>query len=463
MKTPDTFIFRGWKIDEKQGVVRFFYAFDNGIEFCEVVDFHSPLPSHASPLRTSFEASLDALNIAAGISYYKAFLPDKIVFAEGELSSEQRAFFQELYVNGLGEFAYRNKIDVAGRIDFLTADGRRTSGASSSQNVRRLASSSNANATRLSRKSAVLVGGGKDSLVSVEILRASAEPMVLFTVNPKKPIVECATASGLPLLSVERQIDSKLFELNDAGALNGHVPITAIVSLIAVAGAFVHGYDTIVLSNERSANEGNLVHEGREINHQYSKALEFEQALSNYISTQICSELTYFSLLRPLSELQIARLMAKTHRYDKYFTSCNRTFRIRQSEPTARWCCNCPKCRFSFLIFATAMSPDRVERIFGSNLLNDISQLRGYEELVGLSGHKPWECVGELAESSAAFLWLASQPVWSDCVIVRQLASRIRQVMHNPNEVWNQLLTPSSNHSLPARFERLLNVYVGTS
>jgi hypothetical protein len=286
--------------------------------------------------------------------------------------------------------------------------------------------------------------------------------MVLFAVNPKRPNLDCAQASGLPLISVNRHIDPKLFELNDAGALNGHVPITAIVSLLAVAGAFIHGYDNVVLSNERSANEGNVIHEGLAVNHQYSKTAEFEGDLRDYISAHVSSELTYFSLLRPLSELHIARLLAKTERYDQSFTSCNRTFRIRQADNATQWCRNCPKCRFTFLALATVMPPTRLQAIFGGNLLDDASQIPGYEELVGLSGHKPWECVGEIAESGVAMLRLAQQPLWANSIAVATLAPRIQDVMRGSEAIWRNLLTPSPSHHLPKRYEEMLNAYIET-
>jgi hypothetical protein len=441
------FIFRGWDGDDARGVVRFHYAYDNGTEFCETLDFGAPLPAPGQPLRAGFEAALEALNIAAGISYYKAYLPRRMTLATANLSHAQREFFQALYVDGLGEFAYRNRIDVAERIDFPNA------GAAGNLISRKASPAS------LPRKSAVLLGGGKDSLVSVEILKQAGEPAVLFAVNPRQPMFDCAAASGMPLLSVKRQLDEKLFTLGDS-ALNGHVPITAIVSLIAVAAAFVHGYDAIILSSERSANEGNVVHEGRAVNHQFSKTAWFEQALQDYIASFISTGLSYFSLLRPLSELHIAHLFARSERYDGGFTSCNRAFRIRERDDV-RWCCDCPKCRFSFLILATAMTPGRIESIFGGNVLDDKKQLAGYRELVGLVGHKPWDCVGEIAESRAAMLWLASKPEWRDATIVKTLAPEVRAVTADADTDRAALLAPSPDHHMPVRFERMLDAYLG--
>jgi hypothetical protein len=449
VKDPETFAFEGWQADEKTGEICFNYSFDNGISFCEKIDFETPLPAHSSPLRAGLDAALEALNVAVGISYYKAFAPPRIAFNYGPLASAKRDFFQKLYVNGLGEFGHRNNIDVFRRINF--ADALPSSVQARENEV---------GSAPLLRRSAVLMGGGKDSIVSVEILRAAGEPMVLFAVNPRKPMFECAKAADLPLIEVKRTIDPRLFKLNDEGALNGHIPITAIVSLIAIAGAFIHGFDAVVLSNERSANEGNLIHEGHTVNHQYSKTTEFERDLREYVSTYISRSIEYFSLLRPLSELHIAQLLARTTRYDRSFTSCNAAFRIRPTNANARWCCNGPKCRFTFLALATTMPPNRVCEIFGQNMLEDAAQVDGFEKLVGLDGHKPWECVGEIAESSSAFLQLAEQPAWSDSFVVSELAPRLKSNIQQPERLRSDFLTPSNDHCMPKRYKEMLNAYI---
>jgi hypothetical protein len=444
--TSQTFTFTGVEIDEPLREIRLRYRL-GGHAFIERIVFHAPLPAQGSPLRAPFEAALELLHLAAGVSYYKTSLPHRMRIESAALEAGQRKFLQELYVNGLGEFGVRNEIDVASRVDFLSAPCADLPVRQASNAV-------------LPRRSAVLIGGGKDSLVSIEALRKSGEPMVLFAVNPKKPILDCAAASGLPFVRVERHLDPLLFELNASGALNGHVPITAIVSFIAVAASFVEGFDAVILSNERSANQGNMFANGREINHQYSKTTAAERDISSMIARHIHGSLDYFSLLRPLSEAHIATLMAREPRYDAAFTSCNRAFQLNPKTPPARWCGDCPKCRFSFLMLAAPMGRARIECAFGKNMLDDEAQLAGFEELVGLSGHKPWECVGEIAESAAALLKLAQDPQWRDVAIVSALAPRISTLMPDPDSVWRALMTPSKDHLLPARFEKMLHDYL---
>jgi hypothetical protein len=441
---PRRFDFAGFETRDETGEVDLLYAYEGGPDFRETIAFNAPLPAKGSKLRPGFEAALDALSLVAGVSYYKAFLPPEIGFAGMNPDEGQRRFFENLYIDGLGEFGVRNNVRIAGHVNFGTTSAVKP------QAVR----------APLARRSAVLIGGGKDSLVSLEILKAAKEPMALFAVNPKKPILDCAQASGLPFIRVERHLDEKLFALNEQGALNGHVPITAIVSFIALASAFVHGFDAVILSNERSADQGNLSRDGREINHQFSKTSGMEVALADYVARYIDNQLSYFSLLRPLSEAHIASLMARTSLYDGAFTSCNRAFQLRPKEEPKRWCRDCPKCRFTFLMLANHMPRARLETIFGGNLLEDESQLAGYEELMGLSGHKPWECVGELAESGAALLMLADKPEWKDAKLVRQLAVRLLALMPDPKQIWAELMMPSPQHYLPKRYEEMLNGFL---
>lgn len=447
---PDLFTFAGVRTRDAQGEADLLYRLSDGTEFCETIAFNAPLPEQASPLRTGFDAALEAVALIAGVSYYKTVLPRRIAFDGLSPDADQRRFFEALYIDGLGEFGVRNRVQIEGHVDFdVSGAGSRAAKLPVQAPLR--------------RRSAVLIGGGKDSLVSSETLKAAGEDLVLFAVNPKKPILDCAAVSGLPFIRVERHLDPKLFAMNEAGALNGHVPITAIVSFIAIASAFVHGFDAVILSNERSANQGNLMRDGREINHQFSKTAGVERALSDYVARHIHPDLAYFSLLRPLSEAQIAQLMARTDIYDGAFTSCNRAFQLRPKAPPARWCRDCPKCRFTFLVLATAMKRERLERIFGGNMLEDESQTEGFAELMGISGHKPWECVGEIAESGAALLLLAEQPEWRDAAVVRALAPKLSILMPDPHAVWADLLTPSPDHHLPRRYQDMLDAYLAGS
>ena len=439
---PETFRFLGTRVDEETGRVFLDYAFDNGVSFTETIDFTARLPTPGTPVRRAFDAAIRSLFVMSGVSYYKAWLPPVLDLNGLALAEDEIAFFAEVYREGLGEFAMRNGLSLEGRLRFVNSGAPDPDPPS---------------AVDLPDRSAVLIGGGKDSLVSLEVLRSSGADIELFCVNPREPMIDSAGASGVPMATVKRSLDPFLFELNASGAVyNGHVPITAIVSLIAVAAAFVHGWSNIVLSNERSADEPTV----DDVNHQYSKSSAFEARFAEHVAMHVSPSLNYFSLLRPLSELHIAQLFAKTDRYDRVFTSCNKAFRILERSGE-RWCLDCAKCRFTFLMMATAMPPERLIGVFGANLLDMPEQLGGYEELTALDGaHKPWDCVGEFLESRAALMRIADHPDWRDTAIVRALVPRIAATPPDAAAAYDDFLTPQWQGRVPAQFRKALDGYL---
>ncbi len=195
-----------------------------------------------------------------------------------------------------------------------------------------------------------------------------------------------------------RSLDPRLFELNRSGAYNGHVPVTAINSCLAVIAALIHDASDVVMADERSASVGSLTWDGAEVNHQYSKGWDFERRFAAAVRHQVASDLRYFSLLRPWSELAIARSFAPLTAYHDAFVSCNRAYLLDAERRTQRWCGDCPKCRFTTLVLAPFLDRDKVVRIIDHDLLADPAQLGGFEALLGLEADKPLECVGEVEE-----------------------------------------------------------------
>jgi hypothetical protein len=391
------------------------YALDDEIELVERIRFPG---AEGEPS----EALLELLHLILGVSYYKTAAPQ----LEAEADPVTAALLNRLYVDGLSEFAYVNRIDVRDRVHFAPTAGARRDTLS------------------LPRRTAVPIGGGKDSIVTLEALLRAGEPVVAFSVGNPDPIRRTVEAASVPHIVVERELAPNLAELNAAGALNGHVPITAIVSAIACFAAPLYGFDAVAMSNERSASSPNLSWNGLEVNHQWSKGMAFELLFRACLAER-APGLEWFSLLRPYSELAIARAFAGLHGYDAAFTSCNSVFRRDPARRGSGWCCDCPKCRFVFLMLAPWMEPARLERIFGRNLLEDPAQARGFAELVGLGEHKPFECVGEEAESRAALELLRERGEWRDARVVRSLDSVPAEL--DPH------LEPSPDHCIPARFE----------
>ncbi len=370
-------------------------------------------------------------HIAFGISYFKAFCPQKLYIESGSLTQQEADFFNRFYLEGLGEFAVRNQLNLQGKISFPFSD---------ELYQKRFVS--------LQQRFLIPVGGGKDSCVSIETIKDIGYPCMAVSVGNPRPIQECVRVSGLPHLILRREISPHLIELNKTGRVfNGHVPITGMLAFLLWACSIIYDYRFVALSCERSANSCNLMQGDLPINHQFSKSFEFEKMFYD-LTTSITPEFRYFSLLRPLSELHIARLFGQQcSSFFDVFTSCNRAFKLDETIRIDRWCGNCDKCRFVFLILAPFMDKKRLVQIIGKNLLDDETQLTGFEELLGLKGHKPFECVGEIEESCMAFSILAQSDSWKNDKVIKLLSSKIPFL--SSADMYQKLLTPDNCHLLP--------------
>ncbi|HEY6736874.1 MAG TPA: endonuclease domain-containing protein [Candidatus Saccharimonadia bacterium] len=396
MKQYQVFRFIDVVFDESRQAAIMRYALDDEITLTDEVAFtFEPADGYN---RAALERVLRSLWLVNGVSYYKAAMAPQLDVRAAELTPAEAEFLSRTYRLGLGQLCYENQLSLDRVARFMAADGA----------VARPVSLAGQSGGSL-----VGLGGGKDSLVSTTLLDGAGEDFATFSAtympesNPA--LARLAAAIGHEHLTIRRRFDPQLMELNRAGAYNGHVPVTAIVMLIGLAAAVLSNRRQVVMSNEASAGEGNAVYEGEEINHQYSKSIEFEWALAEHIRTSISPDLAVFSLLRPLGELQIAELFSRgpLERFAGLYSSCNRNFRHDATQFT--WCGQCSKCAFVYLILAPFVSKDRLNELIGPNLLAQPSLETTYRELLGLSGHKPFECVGEIEECrAAATLALAS-------------------------------------------------------
>jgi len=398
------------------------------------------LPGQDAPLRRPSDRTARLLALAGGLSYYKAAAPRKVHVMFG-LTDAEHAFLVQLIRNGLGEFAFRNQLlraltpeVVSERLDAAPHAVEPSSAGGD-------------------RPALVPVGGGKDSVVTIESLKRAGFEPTLFSVNTFTPIERCAAVSGLRLVSARRSIDRRLLTINDDGAYNGHVPVTAINSLIAVLTAERLAMGPVVMSNERSAAHGNVEWHGLSINHQWSKSLQFEELLRSTLSAGGGDGNAYFSLLRPLGEVEIARRFSKLHRYFSTFTSCNRAFALDENRRIGAWCRKCAKCQFVFLILAPFVPQVELTRVFGGNLFEDSENIPGYLEILGLRGHKPFECVGEYEEAALTLSMVRRDPAWMRYAVVRRLAEELRDQGKVPAaDVQDTLLATGSRHFVPPRF-----------
>ncbi|MDR6993020.1 UDP-N-acetyl-alpha-D-muramoyl-L-alanyl-L-glutamate epimerase [Luteimonas sp. 3794] len=445
-----SFRFIDCDLDAATGVARLRYAFDDGPELIETVTVPgAPFVLDAARAEAATQA-LRLLHLIAGVSYYKAAAPTDIRIDGYAIDAETAALLEDVYVYGLGEFAYRNGLDLHGKIRFPHEPP-------SPQPLSQGERGSNAPALGLREHALVAIGGGKDSLVSIEALRGLGIEQTVSWIGGSQLIRVCAERTGLPTLNIGRQIAPELFEYNRQGAWNGHIPVTAINSAILVLAAVLHGVDQVVFSNERSASYGSVIPGTGEVNHQWSKGWAFERAFGEHVQARVAKDLQYYSLLRPLSELAVARQFAKTDRYDAHFSSCNRNFHLLGERPVNRWCGICPKCHFVFLALAPFMPKPRLVAIFGRNLLDDASQVLGYDALLEYRDHKPFECVGEGRESRAAMAALAKRPEWREDAIVARFAREIApQLDAGELDVAGLLTVEDDAHRIPdALWDRL--------
>jgi hypothetical protein len=421
------------------------YALDDEVAFEERLRFPVPEAGVPGDRREELDRALWLLHLVAGVSYFKTAVPSAMEIETALPGPAIARCLETLYRQGLGEFAYRNGLeDLPGRIAFPSGrDGDAGDPAPVAPGP-----------------TLVPVGGGKDSAVSIEMLRRSGRRLALFSVNDAAPIRATAEVAGLPRLLARRAIAPNLPELNARGALNGHVPITAVVSMAAVVTAVLNGFRAVAMSNERSASEGNVRWQGIEVNHQYSKSLGFERALRSALA-HTGSRVDCFSALRPAGELAIARAFARLDAYHGAITSCNAAFRIDEARRATGWCGDCPKCRFVFLALAPFMAPDALIAMIGRDMLADEGQYDGFAALTGITAAKPFECVGEEAESVAAFRLLAGDPHWREAPVVRRFAvevlSRLPDSVGDPEAV----LALGGEHEVPDDLLPLVHATLG--
>jgi len=422
MNQYTSFVFDSYRFDSVTRQLELQYRLDKDVIFTEtyLFDFEFAVYDQAQ-----LDRALQNLFFMAGVSYYKACIPRNIEILSGELDDAGAAFFSKTYQRGLGEFYYVNQLDPRSVVPFT------------------------ANTATITGQSALIepgllvgIGGGKDSLVSIELLRSQPR-VATWSLGHAAQLAPLVQEIGLPHYSVRRDWDPSLLKHNAGGALNGHVPISAIFACVGTVVSILAGYQDSVVSNENSANEPTLVYQGLAINHQYSKSLEFEQDYQSLLQHHFGKSLRYFSLLRPFSELRIAELFA-SHGFEKYnnvFSSCNRAF-VHTSHAMS-WCGECPKCAFVFLALTPFIDRPALEMIWnGKNLLLDKTLDPLYRKLLGIEGDKPLECVGEIKESRAAMR--LAQQIYPDLDYYR---------FDLPEDYDYRKLAP---HSMPAELYQLL-------
>jgi UDP-N-acetyl-alpha-D-muramoyl-L-alanyl-L-glutamate epimerase len=396
--TADVPVFRvvGWEADGEQVALR--YAIDGLGEFTERLTFVGMDVGAAADGSSAVRGALQLTLLTAGTSYLKVCLPRRIEL--GPAPDAAVRMVEALLTEGLAELAFEHDLDLS--------DGFEV-GHEPTEPVP---------ADDLLPGVVVPVGGGKDSAVTAIAARAHDPDAVTVAINPRRSMRATAEAVELPLLEVRRALDPRLFELNAAGAINGHVPITAIVGSICAVVAAVQGRGTVLLSNERSADEPTRRVDGRGVNHQYSKSSAFERLHLAATEALTGGAVVVRSFLRPASELLIARAFAQHPHLLTAVNSCNRAYALTSER--IEWCGDCPKCRFVQLTLAPFLDRDELVGRLGFDALDDPAQLPGVRALVDPDA-KPFECVGTVDEAQLALDLLADDAAWADALAVREL------------------------------------------
>jgi UDP-N-acetyl-alpha-D-muramoyl-L-alanyl-L-glutamate epimerase len=359
--------------------VKFRFSIDDKFSFSPQSSFF--VPNSFTPVKSdALEYLIFHIAMVELISYWKVICPPKVIVKPYMLNHEQITWWKKLWFHGLGEFFWLNSIDTSEE-DFMSVEchGYKEKPTFSMNSLH--------NAV------IVPIGGGKDSAVTIEFFRQQNLEIYPMLVNPRGAMTGTLDIAQIPpekAFVVRREIDPLLFELNAQGYLNGHTPFSSLLAFHAVLFSYVSGIRDIALSNESSANESTVP--GTNINHQYSKSIEFESDFRQYVFNYISRDMNYFSLLRPLSELQIAYLFSRFDWYHHVFRSCN------AGSKEDVWCGACPKCLFTAIILLPFTGPEKLREIFSTDMLNNEELIPVFRQLIGTDEVKPFECVGTVEE-----------------------------------------------------------------
>ncbi len=387
------------------------------------------------------ERLLVHLSLALSLSYWKMYCPSEVL-PYTALTPTEAALWNTLYGDAMGEFLFRNQIDPSIRTPFA--------GTAHHQSQPR----------PMMRDFAIVpFGGGKDSLLTLQLLQQSGTPFEPFTLGSSVVQEQSLARLELQACTIKRTLDPEMIRKSKSGeAYNGHVSITLIYALSAALVALLRDARWAVFSNEWSASEATTVWNGRAINHQWSKSLEAERLIRELIHTSVAPDLTVFSLLRPLTEVGIiARVACELQPLFGSFSSCNRNFVIASDRPhradAAYWCGTCPKCAFVGLVFAVFIDKQALIHLLGTNPLEQAELLPLYEELLGRTSHKPFECVGTMEETAACLKALARHPQYQNDVIVRTLSPLLPTSIPSIDELRHPIA--EAVQELPSSFQSL--------
>ena len=189
--------------DAATGVAQLVYAFDDGPELVETITRARARRSRSTAnARAAVERALRLLHLIAGVSYYKAAVPQEIRIESYAIDADTAALLETDLRQRPGRVRLSQRPAPA-RQHPLPACGRRTA--------------PRAPALGLREHALVAIGGGKDSLVSIEALRTLGIAQTVTWIGGSQLIKACAERTGLPTLNIGRALAPELFDYNRAG------------------------------------------------------------------------------------------------------------------------------------------------------------------------------------------------------------------------------------------------------
>ena len=391
---PRADLFRYVNLEIDESSLRGTYELDGRV-FVETVVFEGVGALDTPAVRAVAELWF----LMAGLSYYKAGAARRVDVGASPLGVAGARLLAAALREGLGEFAYRNDLSLD---DVIISGGTDVVATSVTLDPERVL---------------VPFGGGIDSVVTTATL-ADHLDQTLFIVSPSDgrfaPLEETAAVTGLKIVRATRHLDAQILS-NDESFFRGHVPVTAMVTLLAAVAAVASGRGGVVMSNEHSASAANLRWGDLEVNHQWSKSLEAEILVANALSERLGNQLTVASFLRDRSEVWVAKTFSELPQYHHVFRSCNRAFAQAREQRLDTWCGECDKCLFINLMLAPFLSRSALVDIFHHEPLSDEGRSDQLRVLVGVGvAFKPFECVGDPEESAAALRRVTELDEWRD-------------------------------------------------
>lgn len=409
---PDSFSYTQFRIGDDSRTVSFDYTLTHdgqAHQLTETLIFPVALQDSAAQ-----RASLRALHLVIGISYYKIFTPATMTYPY-QMDADEADFWNNIWRNGLGEFMYVNKLSPDSLAQFSAQDGT--------------AFPADAHQTQQTKTALLGIGLGKDSILAGEALKQLDVPVTAYMMTSgeeSKQAQVVADVMQVPLHIVTRSIDKQLLALQELpGAHKGHVPISLVYGLIGVALAVATDNSYVVVGNEASASIPRHQADFGAVNHQWSKSFGSEERLQQFIHRSVSPEVTYFSAVRQLTSIAIAKLFARYPQYFEVFTSDNAVFRLDPAKrPNARWSLDSPKTLSSFILLAPWLSVDDLLRTFAKNFLNEPSQESLFWRLLGVEGTPPLDCVGTTDELVLSLNLAYQQGKFVDSCLVQAALKR---------------------------------------